>query len=225
MSGLRETVREQGDDPLDPAIARRRHREPHRGDERDPHAGSIVTRPSWRCTSHALSKARTPREAKRARPGRDVLGRGRAEQMAPRGRARARAGAASRSTGAPAAQACGRAAVGYGMGKGVSVREKPGEDLGKLVVEVRRGVQQAPDDALSLGPAPVAREAPGDQGVVVRPDRAVVVRERVVAGVAWRTSSGRPSPTTAPPPSAGRRSRRHAPAGRSRSRAGGRCWR
>ena len=30
----------------------------------------------------------------------------------------------------PAAQACGRAAVGYGIGKGVSVREKPANTSG-----------------------------------------------------------------------------------------------
>ena len=100
----------------------------------------------------------------------------------------------------------------------------PREDLRQLVVEVLRGGEHPLDDTLRLGPARVAREPGGDDRVVVRPDRAVVVRERVVAGVRRSTSCARPSPTRARRPSAGRRRRRRAQAGRCRSRAGVRCW-
>ena len=58
-----------------------------------------------------------------------------------------------------------------------------GEDLRQLVVEVRGRLEHALHDLLGLGPAAVAGEAERDQGVVVGPDGAVVVRERVVAGV------------------------------------------
>ena len=51
------------------------------------------------------------------------------------------------------------------------------------MVKMRRGQEHALDDPQRLGPAAVAGEPQGDQRVVVRPDRAVVVRERVVAGV------------------------------------------
>src|SRR5512133_4233391 len=58
-----------------------------------------------------------------------------------------------------------------------------GEDLRELVVEMRRRVEHPPDDPLRLRPARVSGEAPGDQRVVVGPDGAVVVRERVEAAV------------------------------------------
>ena len=58
-----------------------------------------------------------------------------------------------------------------------------GEYLGQRVAELARCIEQRPRDPSGLTVPAVAREAPGDQRVVVRPDRAVVVRERPVAGV------------------------------------------
>src|SRR5205814_225806 len=58
---LHEAVREQRHDPFDPAVTRRRDREPHRRDDRDPHTSSSTrTCPSSTSTSHCRSYARTP---------------------------------------------------------------------------------------------------------------------------------------------------------------------
>ena len=100
---------------------------------------------------------------------------------------RSRSGSRPRSTwsrrmGVPAAQACGRAAVGYAIGNGVSDRAKPGEDLGELVVEVRRRLGHPAHDPVGLVRA---RTGPG-QGRsascrAARPCRCG--SERAVAGV------------------------------------------
>ena len=101
----------------------------------------------------------------------------------------------------PAAHACGRAAVGYAIGNGVSSARQPGEDLRQLVVEERDAASSiAPDDPVRLLPAPVAREPRGDQGVVVGPDGAVVVRERVVGGVRASDIVRTPQPDQSPSP-------------------------
>ena len=55
-----EAVGEQRHDPLDAAVAGRRHREPHRREDGDLHACSTATTPSSRRTSQCRSKARTP---------------------------------------------------------------------------------------------------------------------------------------------------------------------
>ncbi len=51
----------------------------------------------------------------------------------------------------------------------------------------------------------VAGEAGRDERVVVRPDRSVVIRHRVVAQLGRRPASGSPSPRSSPRPSASRR--------------------
>ncbi len=55
-----EPVREQGNDPFDAAVTGRRHREPDRTQDGDPHAGSILTLPPSTCTSQSPSNARIP---------------------------------------------------------------------------------------------------------------------------------------------------------------------
>ncbi|HZT90402.1 MAG TPA: hypothetical protein VFA05_00010 [Gaiellaceae bacterium] len=56
-----------------------------------------------------------------------------------------------------------------------------GEDLRQPVLELRRGLDRPADQQVQLPDAAGVREPPRDQGVVVRPHRAVVVDERVVA--------------------------------------------
>src|SRR6185437_16234836 len=56
------------------------------------------------------------------------------------------------------------------------------EQFGKaLEIEVGRGFEQALEEARGLAPETVARETRGNQGIVVRPDRAVVVAHRIVS--------------------------------------------
>ena len=59
-------------------------------------------------------------------------------------------------------------------------------DLRQLVIESDAGGEHPPHDALRLRPAAVTGEPAAQQRIVVGPDRAVVVRERVVGGVPLR---------------------------------------
>ena len=100
-----------------------------------------------------------------------------------------------------------------------------GEDLRQTVLEVRcRGEDRGGDRARRVVVA-VAREAGGDQRVLVRPDRAGVVAERVVAGLARRRACGRPSRSRAARRAAARRWRPPRPRRGSPTTAGGRCSR
>ena len=131
----------------------------------------------------------------------------------------------SSSSGAPAAHACGREAVGKATGTDVSATREAGEHLGQAVLEVRcRGEDRGGDRARRLVVS-VAREAGGDQRVVVRPDRPGVVAERVVAGLARAEGADAPAGVELlveqPLGGGGCLARRRA----GRTRAGGRCWR
>ena len=87
---LDQAVREQRHDPLDPAVAGRRNREPHRAEHGDPHrqgprSGRPPPRPRpgrpSRTTFQARSKARTPESLERAGPGRQLLRRDRVTRV------------------------------------------------------------------------------------------------------------------------------------------------
>ena len=80
----------------------------------------------------------------------------------------------------PAAQACGRAAVGYAIGNGDSLRERPAKTSGSWKLNVPAASSMRAHDAVRVGPARVPREAPRDERVVVGPDRSIVVAERAV---------------------------------------------
>src|ERR671916_569560 len=71
------------------------------------------------------------------------------------------------------------------------------EDLGQPVVEVRGGVEEREGDNARLLPEAVAPEAASDEGVVVGPDGAVVVRAGVVSPLA---RGHRPDPPPAEQP-------------------------
>src|SRR5262245_30962526 len=180
--------------------------------------------PSSTRASHPLSKARIP--LSRSVPAHDGSSSGSTDRswwFLRSGRSPSRI--CRSSTGAPAAQACGRAAVGYAIGNGVSARGspantsgswyskwpaafsmrrirgperrrptgQPGAPLRQLVLEVAGRVQHSPDDPLRLGPARVPGKTPGDERIVMRPDRAVVVRERVEASVVRGHCSNAPA--------------------------------
>ena len=97
------------------------------------------------------------------------------------------------STGVPAAHACGRAAVGYAIGNGVSSRWKPAKTSGSDQSKYRADCEQPPRDQVDVSGMAAARQAPGAEGRVVGPDRAVVVRERVVGGVPGRHRADPPA--------------------------------
>ncbi len=71
------------------------------------------------------------------------------------------------------------------------------EDLGKTMLEVRRGGEHRGGDRDGLLTVAVAREPRDDQRVVMRPHGSGVVTERVVAALFDRRASARPSPNTA----------------------------
>ena len=107
-----EPVREERDDPLDPAVAARRHREPGRREDGDSHRASTSTVPRTRRTSQARSKARTP-ESRMYSPAQEGISGGANVSRSWRRRFGWRPSSTWTSrTGAPAAHACGRAAVG-----------------------------------------------------------------------------------------------------------------
>ena len=129
----------------------------------------------------------------------------------------------SKSSGVPVDQAWGLHAVGYWTGylrqapfvAAERLRQPPVEELGR--------VEDAGGDLRRLLLEAVAPQAPGDERVVERPDRADVVADRVVAAFALGQGAHAP---------AGEQSRAHqvsrdrlAPwtCRRCRSRAGGRC--
>ena len=90
---------------------------------------------------------------------------------------------------------------------------RPGEHLRELPAEVGGRVEHAAHDLLALLPVALPREAPRDQGVVVGPHGAVVVAERVEAGVVGRHRADAPARPERRRSSAGRRSPRRAPGG------------
>ena len=133
----------------------------------------------------------------------------------------------SSSSGAPAAQACGLDAVGYSTGAWVSRSSIAGEHLRQPVLEEAGRLARAPAAIRAAASSvAVAGQAGGDQRVVVRPDRAVVVLDRVVAAPRSSASVRTPQPENSASPircaddGLGARRRR-----RSRSTAGGRCSR
>ena len=77
--------------------------------------------------------------------------------------------------------------------EGHVVAAEAAEQLGQAVVEVGGRVEQALDDPVGLVHEPVAHEAGGDDGVVVGPDRADVVADRVVARSSSWPGCGCPS--------------------------------
>ena len=86
--------------------------------------------------------------------------------------------------GAPAAHACGEQAVGYGTGNGVArggSRRTPRAAGGRTGA---RPSSMRPRDPVRVLAVAVAREPRDQQAVVVRPDRAGVVPDRVEAAVA-----------------------------------------
>ena len=70
-----------------------------------------------------------------------------------------------------------------------------GEQLRQpVVVEPRRRLEQPLEDRREVLVEPVAAQPEGDQRAVVRPDRAGVVADRVVGGMALRRACSHPSP-------------------------------
>ena len=207
MARVDQAVGEQRDDPFDAAVAGRRDREPDRAEQADPQRRSsdfLDRHPAvLEADVPGLAERAHARKLERPDPGRQLLGR-----AATRARAGARSGSSpssscSSSTGVPAAQACGRRGGRVGDRERRLGAREAGEDLGQLVLEVARSRRTcACTIRCASAPAAAAREAPGDQRVVVRPDGAVVVLERVEAARPPGTSSARPSPTRAPRPSA-----------------------
>ena len=93
------------------------------------------------------------------------------------------------------------------------------------VARARGDVEQRVGDPPDGAVVAVALQARGDDRVVVRPHRAVVVAHRVVRRAAHSTACVRPSRRTCPRPSGARPRRRPCPARRSRSRGSDRGWR
>ena len=87
--------------------------------------------------------------------------------------------ARSRSSGVPAAHACGRAERRHDARRLVRPPLAAGEELRQPVLEERRAVEERAHDELRLRTPTGLRETERDQRVVVRPDGAVVVLERV----------------------------------------------
>ena len=90
----------------------------------------------------------------------------------------------SSSSGAPVDQACGLHAVGYWTGYFVTLALVAAERLGQAAVEELGRVEDPGRDPRRLLLEAVAPQAPGDERVVERPDRADVVADRVVARLA-----------------------------------------
>ena len=88
------------------------------------------------------------------------------------------------SSGVPVDQACGLHAVGYSTGNLVRSPVVAAERLGQPPVEVPGRVQDAAGDGGRLLGEAVPAQPPRDERVVERPDRAVVVADRVVADLA-----------------------------------------
>ena len=132
-----ETVGEQRDDPLDPAVAGRRNGEPHRREDRDLHSPFTLTRPSSSRTSQTRSNARTPASSNRARPRGDVLRRDRLDAALPpvRPQPEQRLEQEHRRARRPRLRPRGRRVRD---GNGVRRAREAREDLRQLVVEAAR---------------------------------------------------------------------------------------
>ena len=189
VPGVDEPVGEQPDDPLDPPVAGRRHRKPDRADHGDAEGPFIPVMPA-------------PPPRARPRAGRPTSARTRARRRA--GATRPTSGSSSATvvstlcrsrSGAQAEQhlqeqhgRAGRPGLRPCRGRvrdreGRRAARQPGEHLRQLEVEEGGRLEHPPDDPQRLLPVPVARKPRRDQGVVVGPDGAVVVRERAVPRV------------------------------------------
>ena len=140
VARLDQPYRKQRDDPLDAAVAGRRHGEPHRREDRDLHSGLHL--------GHAALQPHVPDalegahagEADRARPRGDVLRRDRLDAAAAPVRVQAEE-YLRHSTGVPAAQAAVGRRSDTRPGT-ASWRVQPGEDLGQLSSRTCRRIEQ-----------------------------------------------------------------------------------
>ena len=122
----------------------------------------------------------------------------------------------------PAAQACGMLAPRYCTGKRAGLARQAGVQLRQPVAgEVARRLEHVPRHAGALVGEAVALEAERNQRVVVRPDRAAVVRVRVVRADGRTAACECPSRSRS---SAASGAARPAPRGRARSSPLHRQW-
>ena len=210
VAGVGEPVGEQRDDPLDPAVAGRRHREPDRAENRDPHVTFTRLPVARRRATSGRTRGRPPTRGRSSHSGASALrraqlargriglepeqepeqqhGRPRRPRLRPgRGRVRDR----------ELASRCGRS------------RRTPRAATSRRSATPRAGCR-----AIRSTSAACARaaEPPRAEGRVVRPDGAVVVAERVVRRVRRRH---RPDPPARPELVA------HQPAAIASARSGG----
>ena len=147
-------------------------------------------RTSMRASPTARSVNRSQSSVSGSRPRENEMRRAGASMCTPS------VAASSRKT-APAAQACGAHATGIERGILATTARKTANQLRQPVqidrlTQIGHRRQDAPGGA---GEA-VARHPRGDQRVVVRPDRAVVIRLRVVAPLGRRRRCARPTRQT-----------------------------
>ena len=176
-----EPVGEQCDHPLGPAVRLRRHREPDGANEpyriRPTHLGNRDM-PALDGNASTSAVRADALDAQPVEPARELVGHRRdealplaigldPEQHADEEDRRAR-GPGLRSRG-------GR----VGDRERCLVARVAREDLGQRPVEVRGGLDERPTHATRLGDVAVAREPPRGERRVVRPDRPVVVADRV----------------------------------------------
>ena len=196
VPGVGEPVREQRDDPLDPAVAGRRHREPDRAEDGDLRAlrpRSPTHAPAATRTFHGPPERADAVELEPVQPTRAGRRGERTSAARRRARARAGAGAAAPACPPPTPAAAPRSDRRSGT---ASPRAEAGEHLRQRPVEEARRGEERLGDPVRCRPALAgAREPPRAERRVVRPDGAVVVAERVVGGVAGRH---RPDPPPRP---------------------------
>ena len=89
----------------------------------------------------------------------------------------------TKTKGAPVAQACGLQAVGYGTGECADHPVEARERLRETEARVRSGFDLGEGDPVGLVAESVTREPKSDDRVVVRPDGAGVVADRVVTAI------------------------------------------
>ena len=192
VTGVREPVGEQRDDPLDPAVARRRDGEPHRAEDGDLHAALTLTLPAVDAhVPRASRSARTPSSSSPSTQAGALLG-GRPQL------ARADVGLEAEDQPQEQHRRPGRPRLRPRGGR-IGDRERSraaleaGEDLGQRPVEEARRLEQRQRDPLRVGRPARARQPPGAERRVVGPDGAVVVAERVVGRVDARHRADAPA--------------------------------